>query len=108
MAALSLLIVTIWLVSAGRNPAYAGIPMVFMYVTTMAATIVTAYNLYATIILKPRMAAISVAGAWVMIGVAILLLIAAVVIAIDGWQAWMRYTTRPRPAPATPAAARGD
>ena len=106
MAALSLLIVTVWLASAGRNPAYAGIPMVFMYVTTMAATLVTAYNLYATIILKPNIPGISVAGAWVMIGVAILLLVAAVVIAIDGWQAWTRYRTA-RPG-LTPAAARGS
>ncbi|HXX36850.1 MAG TPA: carbon starvation CstA family protein [bacterium] len=105
MAALSLLIVTVWLASVGRNPAYAGIPMVFMYVTTLAATLVTGYNLYATIILKPHMPGISVVGAWVMIGVAVLLLVAAVVIAIDGWHAWTRYrTVRPG---LTPAAARG-
>ncbi len=102
MAALSLLIVTVWLASARRNPAYAGIPMVFMYVTTMAATLVTAYNLYASIILKPNMATISVVGAWVMILVALLLFIAAVVIALDGWQAWTRYrAARPGLKPAT-------
>ncbi len=44
MAALSLLIVTLWLRSSGRNPAYALYPMLFMYFTTMAATLVTAYN----------------------------------------------------------------
>ncbi len=105
MAALSLLIVTVWLASARRNPAYAGIPMLFMYVTTMAATLVTAYNLYATIILKPNMAAISVVGAWVMILVALLLFVAAAVIALDGWQAWTRYHAA-RPG-LKPAAARG-
>ncbi len=105
MAALSLLIVTVWLASARRNPAYAGIPMLFMYVTTMAATLVTAYNLYATIILKPNMAAISVVGAWVMILVALLLFVAAAVIALDGWQAWIRYHAA-RPG-LKPAAARG-
>src|SRR5438552_11356397 len=41
MAALSLLLVTVWVRSAGRSVAFAGIPMVFMYVTTMAATVVT-------------------------------------------------------------------
>jgi carbon starvation protein len=40
MAALSLLVVSVWLKSEKRNPTYAVVPMVFMYVTTLAATIV--------------------------------------------------------------------
>jgi carbon starvation protein len=107
MAALSLLVVTVWLASAGRNPSFAGVPMLFMYVTTMAATLVTAYNLYVTIAIKPNMVAISVFGAWAMIIVALLLFVTAIVIAMDAWQAWTRYRTAPRrPAPA-PARARG-
>ena len=104
LAALSLLLVTVWLRSIGKNPAYAGIPMVFMYVTTMAATVVTAYNLFTTIATKPGQAAISVAGAWAMIAVAILLLGAAVLIAWDAWAAWNRYRAAPE---ATPAQAPG-
>jgi len=107
MAALSLLIVTVWLASTKRNPAYAGIPMVFMYVTTMAATLVTAYNLYVTILLKPSLSAISVWGAWAMIIVAILLFVTALVIGLDGWQAYMRYRSAPPRAAAAPARARG-
>src|SRR5579884_1608001 len=42
MAALSLLIVTVWLAATGRNVLYAGLPFIFMYVTTLAATLVTA------------------------------------------------------------------
>jgi carbon starvation protein len=103
MAALSLLLVTVWLRSVGRNPAYAGIPMVFMYVTTMAATAVTAYNLLVTIATKPGQAAISVVGAWAMIAVSILLLGAAALIARDAWQAWNRYGGAPSPEP-VPAA----
>ncbi len=61
LAALSLLLVTVWLRSVGKNPAFAGIPMVFMYVTTMAATVVTAYNLFTTIATRQGMATISVA-----------------------------------------------
>jgi carbon starvation protein len=98
LAALSLLLVTVWLKSVGKNPAFAGIPMLFMYVTTMAATVVTAYNLFVTIATRPGQAAISVAGAWAMIAVAILLLGAAALIAWDAWQAWNRY----RAAPITP------
>jgi carbon starvation protein len=103
MAALSLLLVTVWLRSVGRNPTYAGVPMVFMYVTTMAATAVTAYNLLVTIATKPGQAAISVIGAWAMIAVSILLLGAAALIAWDAWQAWKRYGGAPTPEP-VPAA----
>jgi len=103
LAALSLLLVTVWLRSVGKNPAYAGIPMVFMYVTTLAATLITAYNLYVTIASAPNMAAISVAGAWAMIAIAVLLFVAAVLIAYDAWRSWGRYGAAPAaPVPATP------
>ena len=106
MAALSLLLVTIWLASTRRNPAYAGIPMVFMYVTTIAATVVTAWNLYTTIAIKSTSAAISVIGAYAMILIAILLVVSALVIAYDAWGAWNRYRGAPvrRPAPAATSA----
>ena len=107
MAALSLLIVTVWLASTKRNPAFAGIPMLFMYVTTMAATLVTAYNLYVTILLRPSLSAISVWGAWAMIIVAILLFATALVIGLDGWQAYVRYRSAPPRAAPAPARARG-
>jgi len=103
LAALSLLLVTVWLRSIGKNPAFAGIPMVFMYVTTMAATVVTAYNLFVTIATKPGQAAISVLGAWAMIAVAVLLLVASAVIAWDAWQAWNRLRTARVAEPATVA-----
>ncbi len=104
MAALSLLLVTVWLRSVGKNPAFAGIPMVFMYVTTVAASLVTAYNLFVTIATKAGQAAISVVGAWAMIAVALLLVVAALVIAWDAWQAWNRYRTVPPEEVRAPAA----
>jgi carbon starvation protein len=94
MAALSLLIVTVWLVSIGKRAAYAGVPMVFMYVTTIAATGVTAFNLYQSIVLGD-IGPIPTIGAWVMIGVSILLVIAALVVAWDGYQAFVRYRKAP-------------
>ncbi len=92
MAALGLLIVTLWLRSTGRNPAYALYPMLFMYVTTMAATLVTAYNLYASILSNPKIASqpINSIGAIAMILVSVLLFVAAAVIAYDAWRAWRR------------------
>lgn len=97
MAALSLLIVTLWLRSVGRNPAYAMYPMIFMYITTMAATIITAYNLYASILSNPKIAAqpINSIGAIAMILVSALLFIASVLIAYDAWRAWRRMQAVP-------------
>jgi carbon starvation protein len=104
MAALSLLVVTIWLKSEKRNPAYALWPTVFMYITTIAATAVTAYNLYTTIATRAGASGIVVIGAWAMIAVSILLIVAAVFIGYDGWKAYQRYargeTPRTAPAPA--------
>ena len=92
MAALSLLIVSLWLKSVGRSPRYAFWPMLFMYVTTMAAIIVTAYNLYASILSNSQIASetINLLGAVGMIVVAVLLFAAALVIAYDAWRAWVR------------------
>jgi carbon starvation protein len=105
MAALSLLIVALWLRSTGRNPSYALYPMIFMYVTTMAGTLVTAYNLYASILSNPAIAAqpINSVGAVAMIIVAFLLFVAALLIAYDALRAWRRMTGKP--AKVAPAAA---
>ncbi len=107
LAALSLLIVTVWLASERRSVAYAGVPMVFMYVTTIAASLVTAWNLI-PIATGADVALVSVVGAWAMILVALLLVVAAGVIAWDGYQAWTRYRGAPArpetaPAPTAPA-----
>lgn len=104
MAALSLLIVTVWLKSLKRNPAYALWPMLFMYITTLAATLVTARNLYVTIVPQGGAAAV---GAWFMIAISILLFIAALFIAWDGYQAYQRYASGGKPTPKEATAA-GD
>jgi carbon starvation protein len=99
MAALSLLVVAVWLKSEKRNPSYALVPMLFMYVTTLAATAVTARNLYVTIAANPKMSGLPVAGAWAMIAVSVLLFIAALLIGWDGYKAYRRHAGAP-PAPA--------
>ena len=91
MAALSLMLVAVWLKSEKKNPAYALWPMLFMYITTIAATLVTAYNLWATVLTKD-VGTVPVIGAWLMIIVAILLVVAALFIGYDGWQAYQRYS----------------
>jgi carbon starvation protein len=109
MAALSLLVVAVWLKSENRNPSFALLPMLFMYVTTLAATVVTARNLYVTIAVNPKMTGLPVAGAWAMIGVSALLFLAALLIGWDGYKAYRRYAAvsaprAPRPVAAPPAA----
>jgi hypothetical protein len=64
----------------------------------VAASLVTAYNLYNTVATAEGASTVAVVGAWAMIIVALLITVAALVIAYDGWQAWARY----RGAPVTP------
>jgi carbon starvation protein len=97
MAALSLLVVAVWLKSENRNPTYALAPMIFMYVTTLAATAVTGRNLYVTIAANPKMTWLPVAGAWAMIAVSVLLFVAAALIGWDGYKAYLRYRAAPGP-----------
>ncbi|MFI4868275.1 MAG: carbon starvation protein A [Steroidobacterales bacterium] len=107
MAALGLLVVAVWLKSENRNPTYALLPMIFMYVTTLAATAITAWNLYATIAANPKMTGLPVAGAWAMIAVSALLFVAAVLIGWDGYKAYVRHgaaPAAPAPRPAAPRA----
>jgi carbon starvation protein len=105
MAALSLLVVTVWLKSEKRNPTYALVPMIFMYITTLFATVVTARNLYVTIAGNPKITGLPVYGAWAMIGVAALLILAALLIGWDGLKAYRRYRFQPAVVPAAPVRA---
>ncbi len=92
MAALSLLIVTVWLKEQKKNPSYALWPTLFMYITTLAATLVTARNLFVTIVPQGGSAAV---GAWAMIIISLLLFVTALVIGWDGYQAYQRYSKVP-------------
>ena len=108
MASLSLLVVTVWLAASRRNPTYAAIPTIFMYITTMAATLVTAYNLYATVFIKQLGQPgheIAVIGSLLTIAIAIILFVAAVMIGIDGIRAYQRYRETPLEPVTAPGAA---
>ena len=92
MAALSLLIVTVWLREQKKNPSFALWPTLFMYITTLAASLVTARNLYVTIVPQGGSAAV---GAWAMIVIALLLFVTALIIGWDGYNAYQRYSKAP-------------
>jgi carbon starvation protein len=108
MAALSLMLVTIWLASVGKNWVYAGIPMILMYITTVASVLVTAYNLYFNVYLPNLHAGrmLPTVGSGLMVLVAILLVLAAVLIGIDGCRAFFKYLGNPAPSP-RPAPVKG-
>lgn len=93
MASLALMLVSLWLVSEKRNPTYAFWPMLFMYVTTIAANLVSAYNLWVTVVLKqagkPELW-FAVFGAVAMILISLFLIAAALFIGYDAWQAYNR------------------
>ena len=97
MAALSLLLVTIWLASVGKDWLYAGLPMIFMYVTTVGSILVTAYNLYFNVYV-PNLDAgrlLPAVGSGLMVLVAVLLVVAALFIGFDGWRAFLKSLGQP-------------
>lgn len=105
MAALSLLLVTIWLASQGKSWAFAGVPTLFMYFTTVGSILVTAYNLYYNVYV-PNAATgrtVPAVGSALMIVVALLLVAAALVIGIDGARAFIKYSRRAAAVEAAPA-----
>lgn len=107
MAALALLVVTVWLRSNGRNASYALYPTIFMYITTLAALIVNAYNQYVAVLTAPAFSgqAIVQLGGWAELAISTLLFVAALFIGYDGWKAWNRYGQKAVPAPAPGPAA---
>lgn len=93
MAAIALMLITLWLVSEKRNPAYAFWPMLFMYVTTIVANLVTAYNLWVTVVQKNMGQAgkeIVVVGALALVLIALFLVAAALYVGYDAWKAYNR------------------
>jgi carbon starvation protein len=107
MAALALMLVTVWLASVGKNWLYAGLPAVFMYVTTVCSLFVTSYNLWVNVyqlnLAAGRM--VPVLGSAILVLMALLLVVAALFIGYDGLRAFQRYRRKPMAAPG-PAPAR--
>jgi carbon starvation protein len=102
MASLALMIASIWLISEKKNATFALIPMVFMYLTTMAAIVVLSKQL-----LQKAIAGLSnfngqVAGNWVAAMIGIALFAAALILAYDGIRALIRFGKARAPATAEP------
>lgn len=90
MASLALMLVTAYLMSEGKPSAYAFYPMVFMFVTTIAALIYTSYNLL-TKVMSGAVKGEALVGNTLMGIVGIFLVIAALILAYDGIRAFIKY-----------------
>jgi carbon starvation protein len=88
MASLALLIVSLWLMSRAKSYYWALIPFAFMFITTIAALIITGWNSFKAVDFADAGAAIGniIAG-----GLAVILIVCALILAWDGIQALLKY-----------------
>ncbi|MBN1886587.1 MAG: hypothetical protein JW850_01300 [Thermoflexales bacterium] len=91
MASLALLLVTLWLMSKGKNYMWTLIPFLFMFVTTIVALLITAYNVLVQVATTPNLPMDKVIGNILAGGIAIFLVIAALFLAWDAYKAFQRF-----------------
>lgn len=107
MASLALLLITLWLISKGKNYQWTLWPFLFMFITTIGALIYKAYEAFylnlpkaATIAEAQKLTTGQVIAANVIIGaVSLVLVVAALVLAWDAYKAFQQYR-KVAPAPA--------
>jgi carbon starvation protein len=90
MASLALMLVTAYLMSQGKSYAWAFYPMIFMFITTIAALLYTSYSL----LMKVASGAVkgeALIGNTLMGVVGFFLVIAAIILGIEGIKAFNRY-----------------
>src|SRR3990170_522606 len=99
MASLALLLITLWLISKGRNYQWTLWPFIFMFITTIGALLYKAYESF--FINLPKVAALAeaqklsvaqVATANIIIGaVTLVLVVSALILAWDAFKAFQRF-----------------
>jgi carbon starvation protein len=102
MASLALMLVTAWLMSEGKPTAWVFYPMIFMFITTIAALVYTSYSLLQKV-LSGAVKGEALIGNTLMGLVGIFLVLAALVLATEGIKAFRRYKTIRREAAAAKA-----
>ncbi len=101
MASLALMLVTAYLMSEGKPAAYAFYPMIFMFVTTVAALLYTSYGLLSKVFTGAVKGAEALVGNTLMGLIGFFLVIAAIILAVEGVKAFNRYRAlKAQPAPA--------
>jgi carbon starvation protein len=90
MASLALLLVTAWLMSQGKPAKWTFLPMIFMFVTTIAALLYTSYNLLQKVFSGSAKGG-ALVGNTLMGLVGFFLVIAAFILAWEGVKALNKY-----------------
>jgi len=86
MASLALLLITLWLMSRAKNYQWTFWPFIFMFVTTVAALLWSAYDSF--VVKLPAQKTWDGQVAFITMGVlALILVVLAVILVVDGWQA---------------------
>ncbi len=90
MASLALMLVTAWLMSQGKPAAWTFYPMIFMFITTIAALVYTSYTLLQKVF-TGAVKGEALVGNTLMGLVGLFLVLAAIVLGIEGLKAFGRY-----------------
>jgi carbon starvation protein len=90
MASLALLLVTAWLMSEGKPAAWTFYPMIFMFVTTIAALLYTSYSLLQKVV-SGAVKGEALIGNTLMGLIGFFLVIAALFLGAEGFKALNRY-----------------
>jgi carbon starvation protein len=99
MASIALLIISLWLKSKEKNYLWAFVPFIFMFITSIAALLNTAWQVI-TANLRGALPIDKLIGNWIAGGLAIFLSIAALILAWDAIKALMRSAKVSKPAEA--------
>jgi hypothetical protein len=77
--------------SQGKPYGWTFYPMIFMFITTVAALIFTSYRLLSKVFTGGVKGIEAIVGNTLMGFVGIFLVIAAIILAVEGWKAFGRY-----------------
>jgi len=91
MASMALMLMTAWLMSQGKPYGWTFYPMIFMFITTVAALILTSYKLLSKVFTGGVKGFEAIVGNTLMGLVGFFLVIAAIILAVEGWKAFGRY-----------------
>jgi carbon starvation protein len=101
LASLALLVASVWLMSQGKKATFTLIPMWFMFITTIAALVYTSYNLLSKVVTGQVKAFTgqsqfeAVLGNGLMGLVALFLVVAGIILLVDGIKALNRHRQQP-------------
>jgi len=91
MASLALMLVTLWMVSEGKSASWSFYPMIYMFITTVAALVYTSYGLFMRVFTGAAKGTEAMVGNTIMGVAGVFLVIAALVLAVEAIKAWNRF-----------------